>query len=90
VNYTELLIGPVRAGTHQHVKAMLGSFSITTATVDTELAERAAEVRARTNLRLPDAYALATAMHFEHRGRADVQLATFDKRVLRAHAELHA
>jgi predicted nucleic acid-binding protein len=89
MNYSELLIGPIREGQHQHVKAMLGSLSITIATVDTELAERAAAVRARTNLKLPDAYALATAIHLEHRGRKDVRLATFDKRVLQAHAELH-
>jgi hypothetical protein len=34
--------------------------------------------------------ALATAIDLEHRGRTDVRLATFDKRVLRAHADLHA
>lgn len=89
VNYSELLIAPLRKGTHQHVKAMLANFSITTATVDTELAERAAAVRARTNLKLPDAYALATAIHLEHRGRTDVRLATFDKKVLKAHEDLH-
>ncbi|WP_022927456.1 type II toxin-antitoxin system VapC family toxin [Patulibacter americanus] len=90
VNYSELLIGPMRRGMHEHVKAMLGGLSIATAPVDTQLAERAAVVRARTNLKLPDAYALATAIDLEHRGRTDVRLATFDKRVLKAHADLHA
>jgi predicted nucleic acid-binding protein len=45
-------------------------------------------VRERTKLTLPDAYALATAVHLEHRERRDVRLASFDERVLRAHAAL--
>ena len=89
VNYSELLIAPLREGKQEHVKAMLGHFSITTAVVDMALAERAASVRARTNLKLPDAYALATAIDLEHRGRSDVRLASFDKKVLQAHADLH-
>ena len=36
--------------------------------VDMELTEHATSVRARTNLKLPDAFALATAIHAEHRG----------------------
>lgn len=89
VNYSELLVGPIAKGKQEHVKAMLTNLSITTATVDMELAERAAAVRERTKLKLPDAYALATAVQLEHRGRTDVRLASFDKRVLRAHAALH-
>lgn len=89
VNYSELLVGPIAKGKQEHVKAMLANLSITTATVDMELAERAAAVRERTKLKLPDAYALATAVQLEHRGRTDVRLASFDKRVLRAHAALH-
>jgi len=90
VNYSELLIGPIKAGSEarDHVDAMLGHFSIETIIVDMALAKRAAGVRARTGLKLPDAYALATAIHAEHRGHADVTLASFDKNVLRAHAEL--
>lgn len=89
VNYAELLVGPLKQGKQEHVRAMLTSLSITTATVDMPLAEHAAAVRARTGLRLPDAFALATGIHLEHRGRSDVRLATFDKKILRAHAELH-
>lgn len=89
VNYSELLIAPLRDGKQEHVKAMLTNLSVTTATVDMALAERAAAVRARTNLKLPDAYALATAIHLEHRGRTDVRLATFDRKVLKAYADLH-
>ncbi len=47
---------------------MLAQFTIETIAVDMALAERAAAVRARTNLKLPDAFALATAIHAEHRG----------------------
>ncbi|MGH2948701.1 MAG: type II toxin-antitoxin system VapC family toxin [Solirubrobacteraceae bacterium] len=91
VNYSEILIGPIKAGkqARDHVDAMLGSFTIEIISVDGALARRAATVRARTNLKLPDAYALGTAIHAEHRGDSDVSLASFDKAVLRAHAELH-
>ncbi len=89
VNYSELLVAPLREGKEEHVRAMITGLSITIAPVDTALAELAAAVRVRTGLRLPDAYALATAMQLEHRGRSDVRLASFDKKVLRAHRELH-
>ncbi len=89
VNYSELLIAPLREGKEEHVEQMLVGFSIQIATVDMALAQRAAAVRARTSLKLPDAYALATAIHLEHRGRTDVRLATFDKKILKAHQELH-
>jgi len=71
-----------------HVEAMLGSFSIEITIVDGASARRAAAVRARTALKLTDAYALATAIHAEHNGHDDVRLVSFDKAVLRAHAEL--
>lgn len=92
VNYSEILIGPIKAGkdARDHVDAMLGHFSIEIMIVDGAFARRAAAVRARTNLKLPDAYALATAIHAEHRGHDDVRLASFDQTVIRAHAELHS
>jgi predicted nucleic acid-binding protein len=68
---------------------MLGHFSVEIMIVDGALARRAAAVRARTDLKLPDAYALATAIHAEHNGHEAVPLASFDQAVLRAHAELH-
>ncbi len=91
VNYSEILIGPIKAGEQacDHVEAMLASFTIEIVTVDRALARRAATVRARTNLKLPDAYALGTAIHAKHRGHSDVSLASFDRSVLRAHAEWH-
>ncbi len=90
VNYSEILIGPIKAGqqARDHVDAMLGHFSIEIMIVDGALARRAAAVRARTDLKLPDAYTLATAIHAEHNGHDDVRLASFDKAVLRAHAQL--
>jgi predicted nucleic acid-binding protein len=91
VNYSEILIGPIKAGkeARDRVEHMLGQFAIEVVTVDMAFAKRAAAVRARTGLKLPDAYALATAIHAEDRGYEDVRLLSFDEQVLRAHAELH-
>jgi len=92
VNYTEVLIGPLRhagpAGADT-VDAMLVRFGIETVPVDLALARRAAAVRVRTGLKLPDAYALATAIHAEKRGHDDVRLESFDERVVKAYAALH-
>jgi predicted nucleic acid-binding protein len=88
VNHAEILIGPLRTGMQDHVKQMLAQFAVETVPVDMALAERAAAVRARTGLTLPDAFALATAIHAEHRGWPDVTLASFDENVLKAHAAL--
>jgi predicted nucleic acid-binding protein len=89
VNYAEIMVGPIRAGTHELVDQMLVQFSIETILVDMDLAKRAAAVRARTNLKLPDAFALATAIHAERRGWEDVELISFDEAVLEAHKQLH-
>ena len=92
VNYTEVLIGPLRhAGTAgaDTVDAMLVRFGIETIQVDLALARHAAAVRVRTGLKLPDAYALATAIHAEKRGYGDVRLESFDERVIKAYAALH-
>ena len=92
VNYTEVLIGPLRAagpaGAEQ-VDAMFVRFGIETIQVDMALAQRAAAVRARTALKLPDAYALATAIHAEKRGWEDVRLESFDQKVVKAYEKLH-
>lgn len=90
VNYSEILIGPVETGTQQLVEEMLVRFGVEIVAVDKALAERAASVRARTKLKLPDAYALATCVHAEHRGLDDVRIATFDEKVQKAHAALHS
>ena len=89
VNYSEVLIGPLqKAGTAgaDTVDAMLVRFGIETIQVDIELARRAAAVRARTRLKLPGAYALATAVHAGH---ADVRLESFDEKVVEAYGALH-
>ena len=84
VNYSEILIGPLRAGANERVERMLTQFAIEIVPADAALARRAATVRAETNLRLPDAYALATAVQADERGLPDVRLASFDEAVLRA------
>lgn len=92
VNYTEVLIGPIQKGGPygaETVDAMLVRLAIETIQVDMPLARRAAAVRARTKLKLPDAYALATAIHAEKRGWPDVRLESFDVEVVKAYAELH-
>lgn len=89
VNYSEILVGPIKAGQQSTVEGMLAHLGVQIIQVDKALAERAAAVRARTGLKLPDAYALATAIHGEHRGREDVKLASFDAKVLAAHQALH-
>lgn len=92
VNYTEVLIGPLqKAGTAgaKTVDAMFVRFGIETIQVDMALARRAAAVRARTRLKLPDAYAIATAIQAEKRGHADVRLETFDEKVTKAYKALH-
>ena len=90
VNYAEILIGPLRAGREERVKQMLTHFTIETVHVDGDLAERAATVRARTGLKLPDAFALATADQAKRGGSTDVTLASFDAKVLKAYATLRA
>lgn len=92
VNYTEILIGPLAvtgAAGAETVDAMLVRFGIETIPVDMALAQRAAAVRVRTKLKLPDAYAVATAIHAEKRGHEDVRLESFDLKVIRAYEKLH-
>lgn len=92
VNYTEVLIGPLQkagAAGAETVDAMFVRFGIEMIQVDMALARRAAAVRARTRLKLPDAYALATAIHAEKRGHVDVRIESFDEKVTKAYTALH-
>lgn len=92
VNYSELLIGPLRASGPEGAAAvdeMLVRLAIETIQIDMALAQRAAAVRARTKVALPDAYAIATAIHAEKRGHGQVRLESFDERVVKAYADLH-
>lgn len=84
VNYAEILVGPLGVGQGDVVDRMLVGLGIETMQVDMALARSAAQVRVRTGLKLPDAFALATAVHAETRGFGDVRLASFDKRVIAA------
>jgi predicted nucleic acid-binding protein len=91
VNYTEVLIGPLEAAGAagaETVDAMFVRFGIETIQVDMDLARRAAAVRARTKLKLPDAFMLATAIHAEKRGHDHVRIESFDKKVNKAFADL--
>jgi predicted nucleic acid-binding protein len=45
-------------------------------------------VRASTKLKLPDAYAVATAIRAGDGSGGDVRLETFDKKVIKAYADL--
>jgi predicted nucleic acid-binding protein len=87
VNYSEVLIGPLRAvglAGAETVDAMFARLGIEMVAVDTDLARRAAAVRVQTGLRLPDAYAIATAVRARRSGAEDVRLETFDKKVANA------
>lgn len=88
VNYSEVMIGPLRRGRADVVRRMIERLGITVVPVDAALAERAAGVRSATDLTLPDAYALATAGMIADRGPDDVLLETFAERVRRAHRRL--
>lgn len=88
VNYSEILVGPLRSGREETVQQMLVKLGIEIIVVNEALAERAAAVRAMTNLKLPDAYALATVVDAENRGLDGVRIASFDEQVLKARAKL--
>jgi len=91
VNYSEVLIGPLQrlgAAGAEAVDSMFSRFGIETVPVDRALARKAAAVRARTGLELPDAYALATATDASGSGRSEVRLDSFDQSVIRAFAAL--
>jgi predicted nucleic acid-binding protein len=91
VNYSEVLIGPLeKLGPQgaQTVEAMLARLSIEVVNVDEHLAREAALVRARTKLKLPDSYALATALQASRGGQAEVRVETFDKQVIKAYKTL--
>jgi predicted nucleic acid-binding protein len=91
VNYSEILIGPLRrggAGEAATVDSMLDDLGIEIVPVDRAIACRAAEVRVQTGLKLPDAYALATALAGPDKAGRDVRLESFDVKVVRAYAAL--
>ena len=89
-NYTELLVGPFRVGgaaEAERVDEMLAALGIETVGIDAALARSAASIRARTNLKLPDAYAVATAVDAGRDGEA-VRIESFDERVIKTYERL--
>lgn len=90
VTFSEILIGPLRAGGEPAavlVEDMLADHAIDVVPADRAAARAAADVRARTTLSLPDAYAVATALAA---GMNDVRLESFDREVVRAYEALAA
>lgn len=91
VNYSEVVIGPLRReGTDgaATVDAMLGDLGIEIVAADGAIGRQAAAVRVQTGLKLPDTYALATALAASDKPGPDVRLESFDVRVLKAYAAL--
>jgi predicted nucleic acid-binding protein len=71
ITLTEVLVHPMRQSqeslAEQYRKILLGARNLTTMPVTAQIAEQAAELRARHNLRTPDAIQLATAIHAKAR-----------------------
>ena len=84
VTFAELMVGALRADVGDHLRALLRDLRVSIVTVDEGLASRAAAVRTRTRLNLPDAFVLATALELEAKTGATSHVATFDQRLLAA------
>ncbi len=90
VNVTELLVGPLRkegAAGAGRIMAMFTRFRFEIVPAEAVLARKAAEVRAQVNLKLPDAYVVATALAAAARSD-DVRLESFDRDVIRAYVDI--
>lgn len=88
VTLAEVLVGPLRAGRAQTIWDMVAGLSFEIIPADTGLSTRAAAVRAEKNLKLPDAFAVATALAAQRGGSDDVRLETFDQDVRKAYPDL--
>lgn len=88
VTLAEVLVGPLRAGRVQTIWDMVAGLSFEIIPADTGLSSRAAAVRADKNLKLPDAFAVATALAAQRGGSDDVRLETFDQDVRNAYPTL--
>jgi predicted nucleic acid-binding protein len=91
VNYAELLVGPLRSGGRagaDAVDAMVSRFAIEVIAADRDLGRRAASIGRQSALKLPDAFAVATASRVRDFDRDDVRLESFDTAVLKAFADL--
>jgi predicted nucleic acid-binding protein len=89
-NYAELLVGPARQGTDaavSRVDSMLDRLTVEVVAITRTLARRAADVRASTGLKLPDAFAVATAL--QSRDVHDsATIESFDSAVTKSFARL--
>ena len=90
LNYSEVLIGPLRRSRvdGQRAERFFDAFAFEIVDGDRVLARHAAAVRARTGLKLPDAYAVATAIVVATRGSGDVRLESFDAAVMKAYGDI--
>lgn len=84
--YSEVLIGPLRAGRADEADGALAGIGVEVVPVDRALARRMAAVRLLTRLRLPDAFVIGTAMEAEGRSGDPIRVASFDEKVLRVFA----
>jgi predicted nucleic acid-binding protein len=75
VNLAEVLVGPARAGLAEAAAADWAHLGVVALPGDCVTPAQVATVRAQCAVRLPDAYALASAIH------AGVCLVTFDERL---------
>lgn len=87
ITYAEILVGPSRTGVLavQRIDAMLGRFGIEVLAADRTMSKAAAHIRARTGLKLPDAFVLAIAQR-EGADGSQVRVESFDERLLKAAA----
>jgi len=75
----EVLVAPTWAGRRRAAEAMLDQLRIQTCELPSDAAGSLAELRARTNLRMPDCCVLLTAEL-----NSPAEIATFDERLARA------
>jgi predicted nucleic acid-binding protein len=81
--YAEILVHPIRLGTDHQMETFLGEGGIQVVPIDRSLARQAASLRAvYQSLKLPDAFALATAI------RHQADFVTLDARLRRIFEEL--
>jgi predicted nucleic acid-binding protein len=90
VKRAEVLVLPHRRGDLdvRRVERFVEAFGFDIVVGDRRLASHAASVRAKTGLRLPHAFAVATALRLGAGVDDPARLESFDSAVLRAHATL--
>jgi predicted nucleic acid-binding protein len=90
VNFSEVLVWPIRQGGDANAERLsdrVRRLRIEIVPADTPLAVAAASARSRTGLKLPDAFAVSTALAAT-RTYENVRLESFDDRVVAAFEQL--